>query len=75
MVLQHPSLSGTLTEQHREGLRQQAELARLARNTGNPRRSLWHATYRWWRPATRTARTWDARQLEPATRYRCLKDA
>ena len=27
-MLHHPSLSGTLTEQHREGLRQQAELAR-----------------------------------------------
>jgi hypothetical protein len=61
MVLQHPSLSATLTEQHREGLRQQAELARLARGTGNARRSLWHATYRWLRAATRTAGTWDAR--------------
>ena len=75
MVLHHPSLSATLAEQHREGLRQQAELARLARGTGNPRRSPWHAIHRWLRPATRTARTWDARQLEPATRSRCLKDA
>jgi hypothetical protein len=75
MMLHHPSLSATLTEQHREGLRQQAELERLARGTGNPRRSLWYAMYRWLWPATRTARTWDARQLEPATRYRCLKDA
>jgi hypothetical protein len=58
-VLHHPSLSATLAEQRREGLHQQAELARLARGTGNARRSS-HATYRWWRPATRTARTHDS---------------
>ena len=53
----HPALSATLAEQHRDDLRQQAEQVRLARGGRDARRPRWHASYHWWRLATRTTST------------------
>jgi hypothetical protein len=53
--MQHPTLSATLAEQHREELRRQADQAHLARSSRlHGRRREWRAR-RWWRPANRPA--------------------
>jgi hypothetical protein len=53
----HPALGATLAKQHRDDLCQQAEQARLARGGRDARRPRWHASYHWWRLATRTTGT------------------
>ncbi len=54
--MQHPTLSATLAEQHRDELGRRASEARLthgSRSNSRPRRPT---ARRWWRPATRPAR-------------------
>jgi hypothetical protein len=52
--MQHPTISATLAEQHRDELRRQAQQARRAHRARSGSRRRWRAALRR-RPATRTA--------------------
>jgi hypothetical protein len=55
MQLQHPTLTGTLAEQHRDELYSQAEQARLARSGRLANQPRWPRVIRWRRLTARTA--------------------